>query len=188
MANRTNMWKRLIRHTGLALLVGSLLAACNLGQQAPPEPVEEQLLTPGVIVPQQEEGGVAPEAPTATPLIQVPPTATPTPELLPWEQIQSITVDGTTHRTQEPVTVRVKRGRAVSTMTCSWVLQDTGQTGALGTPTSTQLDENTFEDVYIFTPQQAGTYSVNCTGIATTTSGQRQVSAVGTPFTVEAKG
>jgi len=58
----------------------------------------------------------------------------------------------------------------------------------MGTPTTVQIDENTFEDTYTFTPDAAGTYNVNCTGIATTVSGQRAVSASGTPFAVEAKG
>ncbi len=95
---------------------------------------------------------------------------------------------GTTHRSQEVVTVHVTRGTAVSNPTCSWVLQDTNQTGALGAPTTTPIDADTVDDVYTFTPAAAGTYAVNCTGIAVTASGQRAVNAAGTPFAVDAKG
>ncbi len=177
--------KRLVRHLGM-ILVGSLLllAACNLGPQAPPQPVTQEPLG---------QGGppVSPlDLPTATetPLIQIAATATPLPELMPWETLGPITIEGDKHRTQDPITVRVQYGRSVSTITCSWVLQDTGETKPLETPTTTQIDDNTFNDVYTFTPEKAGTYVVNCTGVALTTGGQRAVSAAGTPFAVEAKG
>ena len=115
-------------------------------------------------------------------------TPTPTPQLLPAEQLGPITVDGTEHRTDEAVTVRVRVGKSVSTVTCSYVLQDTNQTTVLGTPTTTPIDTNVSENVYTFTPAAAGTYAVNCTGIALTVSGQRPVSSAGPLFAVEAKG
>jgi hypothetical protein len=188
MAKKIGIWGRF----GLVVLVAFILAGCTLGQQAPSEPLEQQPLDVGVEPAgdgeQPAEQGGAVVGPTQTPLIEIPPTNTPEPALLPEEQIQTITVEGDTHRTQEAVTVRVKRGKSVANLTCSWVLQDTGQTVALGTPTTNQLDENTFEDVFLFTPEAAGTYAVNCSAVATTMSGQRAVSLAGTPFAVEAKG
>lgn len=179
-----------IRRIGLLLIVSLLLAACNLGEQSGvQEPITQPLETPTTgVVPPLDTGGQPVEGASPTPLIEIPPTNTPVPELLPWETLGPISVDGTEHRAQEPVTIRVKRGRAVSNITCSWVLQDTNQTAPLGTSTATQLDENTFEEVFTFTPETAGTYSINCTGIATTTAGPRAVNATGTPFSVQAKG
>ncbi len=184
----------MVKHTGnrvqmawrlMAMVAVSLLfTACNLGQQAPSEPYE---VTPAQGQPLAPLDTGLP-TPTPTLMIQIPPTNTPVPELLPSEKLGPITIDGTTHRTVEPVTVRVRRGMAVSNVSCVWVLQDTNQSGQLTTPTSTQVDADTFEDVYTFTPQAAGTYSVNCNGVALTLSGQRSVNAVGTPFVVEAKG
>lgn len=187
MAKHNGNRRRDIWRSGLMVALGLLMVSCNLGQQAPSEPAT---LTPQIgVMPPAAGGDLTPAGPTETPLIQVPPTNTPVPELLLSETLGPITVDGTEHRAQEAVTVRVRRGTAVSTVTCSWLLQDTGQTGSLGSPVSTTpIDANTVEEVYTFTPQQAGTYAVNCTGIALTTSGQRAVSAAGTPFAVEAKG
>ena len=185
MMVKKRSWRRRLFQLGFVCLFGGLMAACNLGQTSPSEPIDSQSLslTPAVIP--QDSGQTV----TETPFVIVP-TNTPVPELLPQEEIQFIRLDqpDTQHRTLEPLTIRVRRGRLVSTITCSWVLQDTGQTGALGTPTTEQVDENLNDDVYIFTPQIAGTYSVNCTGIATTSSGQRQVTQVSPTFAVEAKG
>jgi hypothetical protein len=170
------------RYLVALVVVGFLMAGCNLGEPAPVTPSP----TPVLVRPQ--------DLPTSTPLvtptviISIPATNTPLPQLLPAEALGPVKIDGTTHRTLEAVTIRVTRGKSVSTVTCSFVLQDTGQTTPLGTPTSTPIDDNTFEDTYTFTPQAAGTYAVNCTGIALTASGQRAVSAAGTPFAVEAKG
>lgn len=168
-------------HT-LPLIVASIvMSACNLGAQASVEPPTP---TPQLAVPQALQATSTP-----TPLIiDVTPTPSVTPQLLQAEQLGPITVDGTTHRTLEAVQVHVRVGKSVSTVTCSYVLQDTGQTTVLGTPTTTAIDSNVSENVYTFTPQAAGTYAVNCTGIALTVSGQRAVSAAGTPFAVEAKG
>jgi hypothetical protein len=109
-------------------------------------------------------------------------------QLLPAETLGPVTVQGTDHRTTEPVTAKVRRGKSVSNVTCTWSHQDSGRTGQIGAPTTVQIDENTFEDTYTFTPDAAGTYNVSCTGVATTASGQRAVNASGTPFAVEAKG
>jgi hypothetical protein len=169
------------RSMGLALiavLVVGLLAGCNLG--ANPEGVAPSATTPAVFNPQQ----VA----TNTPLIELPLTPTATTAPTAAETLGPITITGTEHRTAEPVTITVQRGKSVGTVTCSWVLQDTNRTGTLATPTITTLNENTFVDTYTFTPDAAGTYVVNCTGIATTAAGQRAVSSNGTPFAVEAKG
>src|SRR5574341_1385680 len=175
----------MILHAVLRTLTGVFLAASTLGQPAPSGPVTT---TPQFVSP-QDLGLTTTPTLTATPLIQSPPTITPSPQLLPSEQLGPILIDGTTHRTQEAITVRVRVGRSVDPITCSWTLQDTGQTTPLGAPISTtSIDANTNEKVFTFTPQAAGTYVVNCTGIATTVNGQRPVSAAGTPFAVEAKG
>ena len=168
----------------LLIAVCGVMTACNLGAQASPEAPTP---TPPLGVGPQDVG--APTA-TVTPLIiNVTPTPSPTPQLLPAEQLGPITVDGTSHRTGADVTVHVRVGKSVSTVTCSYVLQDTGQTTVLGTADSTTpIDADVSENIYTFTPQAAGTYAVNCTGIALTVSGQRAVSATGTPFAVEAKG
>jgi hypothetical protein len=166
------------------MIVGGLLSACNLGAAAPTEPV--LFTTPQFEVDPLDAQGLAP---TATPTLMslIPPTNTPLPQLLPAEQLGPIAIDGTAHRTLEPVTVRVTVGKSVTTVTCTYLLQDTNQSTPLGTPTTKVLDENRSEWMYTFTPQAAGTYQVNCTGIALTVSGQRAVSATGTPFAVEAK-
>ena len=176
---------RTIWHAGALALTSFVLAACTLGQPAPSEPVTT---TPQFVAPQDLGVTITPTL-TPTSLIQSPPTITPSPQLLPAEQLGPILIDGTAHRTQEAITVRVRVGRSVDPITCSWTLQDTGQTTPLGAPVSTtSIDANTNEKVFTFTPQAAGTYVVNCTGIATTVNGQRPVSAAGTPFAVEAKG
>jgi hypothetical protein len=178
MANRMGTRSWLTGRVALALLAGALLAACNLGQTAPSEPTD---LTPGFLLPQDLEV-------TETPIIQLPPTDTPMPELLPSEALGPISIDGTTHRATEAATVRVRSGTAVSNVVCTWAHQDTGQSAQLGTPATNSVDENTNELVYTFTPELAGTYSVSCTGVSLTAEGQRAVSAAGSPFSVEAKG
>jgi hypothetical protein len=178
-------WPRRLFQLGFVCLFGGALVACNLGQQAPSEPFDAQSLslTPATIP--QDSGQTVTETP-----FFIAPTETPVPELLPQEEIRWIRLDDpdSQHRTQEPLTIRVRRGRLVSTVTCSWVLQGAEQTGALGTPTTEEVNADLVDEVYIFTPQIAGTYSVNCTGIATTSSGQRQVTQVSPTFEVAAKG
>lgn len=183
MPKRTLKWTEIAWRVGVAIVVGGLLTACNLGENTPSEPFD---WTPEFVDPQDSMGF----GPTATPtlIFDFPPTETPLPELLRAEQLGPIAIDGTTHRTQEPVTVRVDVGKSVSTVTCMYLHQDTNQSTPLATPTTTVLDEDVSQYVYTFTPQAAGTYQVNCTGIALTISGQRAVSAPGAPFTVEAKG
>jgi hypothetical protein len=183
MTTRNGMWLRPIGY-GAALIVSStLLAACNLGAP-PPNPAPLATTPPLIVTPLD----VAPTEATQDPGVIVPTTPAPTAELLPSEKLGPIAIDGTAHRSTEPVTVKVTRGKSVSNVSCSWANQNSGATDALATPTSTPIDENTFQDTYTFTPDAAGTYSVNCTGVATTLSGQRPVSATGTPFAVEAKG
>ena len=170
----------------LLIIVAVLMAACNLGPQAPSEPFTE---TPPLGPQDAGGGGEVQTGPTETPFIVVPPTNTPEPQLLESEKLGPISVDGTDHRTQEPVTIRVRQGTSVSTVTCSWTHQDTNRQNALGTPASTTpVSEGINEVVYTFTPELAGTYVVSCTGVATTINGQQAVSASGSPFSVEAKG
>jgi hypothetical protein len=179
------------------LAISLILSACNLGREEVPEtvpPVEpipgnDLDVTPSLtpIPPADDGGGGSTDGgEESNPPQSTDPTVTPTP--LPSEILGPIAIEGTDHRTAEPVTVTVTRGKSVSTVTCTWNLQDSGQSGALGTATTEDVDENTFKDTYTFTPDAAGTYQVNCTGVATTQGGQRAVSAQGTPFAVEAKG
>jgi hypothetical protein len=112
----------------LVLITGGLMVACNLGS---PAEQPEVLVQPTTQVPV-----VGPQNTTPVTQVVIPATATNTPELLPAEKLGPIAVDGTEHRTTEPVTVRVTRGKSVGNVTCSWVLQDANRTGTLGTPTS----------------------------------------------------
>ena len=172
------------------LAASALLSSCNLGQQAPPEP----LFTPpadGDLFPQD-----IPQQPAETqpPLVEVPATNTPPgPEaqaqLQPAEQLGPITVQtAADQRVEQPVTVRVTAGTLVSNLSCTAVHQETNRSFPLGTPTQTAIDANTTSNVYTFTPTLAGTYSISCTGVATTAEGQRAVSTVSSVFTAEAKG
>jgi len=172
--------RRIMSQAALLVVFLLLMTACNLGQQAPSEPITNEPAQPQ---------DVPAQGATATPLIQVPPTDTPVPQLLPSEQISAIAIDGTEHRALEQVTIRVRRGTAVSSLTCSWTLQDTGQTAPLGAAaSSTQVDGNTFEDVFRFTPDTGGTFVVRCNGQAATASGVRIVEGSSAPFTVQQKG
>jgi hypothetical protein len=184
MADRKRMRTQTLLLASFVLAAGILLAGCNLGPNAPAEPFD---LTPGELVP-QEEGGDANLQVTLTPMINIPPTDTAVPELLPAEELGPVTLDSGDYRTQEPITIRVQVGTSVTNDTCTWTHQDTNQSGTLGTPTVNTLDDSTVEKVYSFTPELAGTFAITCTGIATTASGQRAVNANGSPFNVEAKG
>jgi hypothetical protein len=174
-------------YAGLVLLFCSMLSSCNLGQAVPSEPYDETT-SQGQDIVQPSDVQPLDTGATATPDIVVPPTVTPVPELLPEETLGPISIEGTTHRTMEAVTVRVRHGKSVSTVICSWVHQDTGTTGALGSPVTSAIDDITLEEAYSFAPEMAGTYAVNCTGVALTAAGQRAVNSAGTPFSVEAKG
>ncbi len=168
----------------LLIIVAILMAACNLGQQIPAEPT-----LPSAGGQTAPEGQLPQADVTPTPLLQVPPTDVPTPQLLPSEQISAIVIDGTDHRALVAITIRVRRGTAVSSTICNWTLQDTGQTGSLGAPaSSTQLDPNIIEDVYSFTPDTGGTFVIRCSGNATTASGVRTVEAASATFLVQQKG
>jgi hypothetical protein len=153
--------------------VVALLTACNLGPAVP-----EGTPTPTLsVLPQAEE--------TATSLV---PEMTNTPlPLGPTETLGPVTIEGTL-RTQTKVTVRVKRGQAVADVSCLRTLQDTGESVVLEKPTTNQLEDGSFEDIFTFTPDKAGIYIVSCTGSAVTATGLRDVDAKSNPFTVEAKG
>lgn len=168
------------------------LSACNLGQNNVPEPVpgaQEAAPVEGVTPAVEDQGATGETVEEAAPEVQLPATNTPTGELLPQETLGPITIDNNAElRTQEPVTVRVQRGTQVSDVTCSWTISG-GATQALGTPTTSQLDDpNLQQDVYTFTPAAEGSYVVSCQGTALTAAGTRSVSATSASFAVEAKG
>jgi len=165
------------------MLTAALVSACNLGNNTVAEPVNPQS------APDDQGGPVVVEEVTPDQEVQLPPTNTPPAELLPNEVLGPITIDDVAElRTQEPVTVRVRRGRSVDDTTCSWTLSDTGATQEFGTPTTNDIDANVQEDVYTFTPAASGTYAVNCQGTANTAAGERQVNASSSSFSIEAKG
>jgi hypothetical protein len=175
-----------------ALLVLVLLAGCEL-----PSGVPEIDVTPGVgtFAPEVEPlaGTEQGEGDPLTPsFATVTPSFTPTPPLEegPEAAFGPITVESEDFRTLETVTVRLRRGSLVTNVTCTYTIHETAANVVLDAPTSQQIDAVTFEDVFTFSPTQAGTYQVSCTGLATTADGLRTVgvSEAGTPFSVEAKG
>ncbi|MBN1428796.1 MAG: hypothetical protein JXB07_10455 [Anaerolineae bacterium] len=184
MPKKMKPWIQVAWLVGMMVFVAGMLSACNLGGAVPAEPLLETQ-DPNIYIPPQDPMGLPPLEETQD--FQVPPTATIPPQLLPTEELGPIMIDGTTHRTQEPVTVRVQAGTAVTTLSCTYLFQDTNLTTALGAATEQVINESKKEYVYTFTPQASGTYQVNCTGIAMTLSGQRAVSSAGMPFSVEAK-
>src|SRR5687768_10130026 len=93
--------------TVLAALLAVLMVGCNLGATGETPLV---VATPTVPLVQPDSLQLA----SPTPNLAVPPTATPTPEPLPAEKLGPITIDGTDHRTTEPVTVKITRGKSVS--------------------------------------------------------------------------
>lgn len=156
-----------------------LMVACNLGLGVPSG--EEATPTVEVLIPAQVE----------TPAV---------------EQTQAVEQqsggDSETAQTFGPVTVtgeftvgstvtiRVKRGEAVSGVQCLTNHQDTGTTAVLDPPTTSgpSLD-GTFDEVFTFDPTQGGTYSASCTGNALTLDqGLLEVEATSSAFTIEAKG
>lgn len=175
----------------LLLAASALLSSCNLGQQAPSEPLTTQP-EDGGLIPQEIPGQAAA---TQTPMIEVPATNTPggvtdaQAGLQAAEQLGPITVEAAAdQRVEQPVTVRVTAGTQVANLSCNAVHQETNRSFPLGTPTQTAIDANSTSNVYTFTPTLAGSYSVNCTGVATTAEGQRAVNAVSSVFSAEAKG
>jgi hypothetical protein len=121
-------------------------------------------------------GSETPGGPTATTAPNVTPSATPV--LEPDQVLGPIAVDGEEFPVGETVTVRVRRGRSVSTVLCVTVRQATNRSVNLGAPnTITPIDEFTFEDVYTFSPEVADTYEVRCSGVASSETGQLRVTA-----------
>jgi len=174
----------------LLLLAVSLLVGCTLPGGVPA--VEGPEVTPVVTevspLSGTEGGAGTPMSPSFETIAPEQPTLTPTLSEGPEVALGPVTVESADFRTLETVTVRLRRGSAVSNITCRYTIQETGGDVVLSTPTSQQIDAATFEDVFTFTPTQAGTYQINCTGLATTAGGVRPVSYAGTPFSVEAKG
>ena len=176
------LWTKLAARGALALVAGALFVACNLGPQA-------DLATPTpTSTPQLFKLDIPTLTATVAAAQSVSPSPTVPPALSPAETLGPISIDGTAHRTQEPVTVRVRYGKSVAKPTCLFILQDTQKNTTLTGGSTTQIDPNVNEDVYTFTPDAAGTYTVACTAVATTASGLRPVDAHSTPFAVEAKG
>ena len=119
--------------------------------------------------------------PSATPVL----SPTPTPPLEPDQILGPISVDSERYSFGEPVTVRVRRGRSVSTVLCIRERTVTNRSDNLGAPTTiTPVDENTFEDVYTFIPEVVGTYVVRCSGVVTTEQGTLRVTADPAEFSV----
>ncbi len=182
MPKTASEWITFAGRATMVLIAGTLMVACNLGPQAPEA---SPTSTPPIVIRQ--------DLPTLTPTLTPPsllitPSPTPPPQLLPNEQLGPVTVDGVTHRTQEPVTVRVRYGSAVAKPNCVYILQDTSKTTPLTGGSTTQISSTTNEDDYTFTPDAAGTYVIACTSVALTSSGQRPVDSKSQPFAVEAKG
>jgi hypothetical protein len=183
MPKTATLWATLAARGLFTFVAGAMLVACNLGPQA-------DVATP---TPTATPQIIKQDIPTLTPTVlslalSVSPSPTVPPVLSPAETLGPITVDGTAHRTQEPVTVRVRYGKSVAKPTCLFILQDTNKNTTLTGGSTTQIDPNVNEDVYTFTPDAAGTYIVACTAVATTASGLRPVDGHSTPFAVEAKG
>ena len=151
-----------------------LLVACELGGGVSGD------VTPTV------EVLIPAELPTSTPG-GAPPTVTPGEPGLS-ETLGPVTVTGD-FIVQTPVSIRVKRGEAVSSVNCLYVHQESGDTVVLDPSTTSgpSLD-GTFEEMFTFTPNQGGTYGVSCTGVALTLDGLREVTTQSSSFTIEAKG
>jgi hypothetical protein len=167
------MVKKIMRWLPLTVF---LLAACNLGQGVPGG--EEATPTVDLIIPAEvpTEEGVPPA------------TAEPSTDPAVAESIGPVTVTGE-FTVGETVSIRVKRGEAVSSVNCLTVHQETDDTVVLDPPsTSGPSLDGTFDEAFTFDPPQAGTYSVSCTGVALTIDGLLEVEADSSPFTIEAKG
>lgn len=181
---------------GLALLTVGLLAGCTLGPGVPSidDTPAEVTFAPEV---ESLDGGEQGTGDTPAPSFA---TVTPAPQDTITPQLEGgteaafgpIAVDDSSDglRTLETATIRLRRGSAVSNVTCRYIIQETATEAQLDPPTTTQIDATTYEDVFTFSPTQAGTYQVNCTGLATTEDGLRTVgvNAVGSLFSVDAKG
>ncbi len=196
MLNTKTIW--CIGLLSIALL---LLSACNLGgTNAPPEPLEGGTATPTLVIDtgatlepavplEDTSGDSAVVVLTNTPIVLLDATVTPNPAALPAETLGPISMDGIEHHNKEPVTVRVRYGKSVSQINCSWALQGSASSNVLSNPASTQIDDNTFENVYIFTPDVDGTYVVSCSAAVTRANGNVEgINDIGDPFEVKSKG
>lgn len=88
------------------------------------------------------------------------------------------------------VSIRVKRGSAVSGVQCLVNQQGSDTPEVLDPPTTSgpSLD-GSFDEVFSYTPEQGGTFSASCTGNALTLDqGLLEVEANSNAFTIEAKG
>jgi hypothetical protein len=156
-----------------------LMVACNLGQGVPTG--DDPTLTPDVLIPA--------ELPTNTPG-GPPPTVTPSsvdPAVAQSIGPVAVTGDFTVGST---VSIRLKRGEAVSGVNCMSVHQETSGTTVLSTPTTSgpSLD-GTYDETFTFVPEQGGTYNISCTGNALTLDqGLLEVEASSSSFSIEAKG
>lgn len=152
-----------------------LLVACNLGQGVPTDvtPTVEQII-PQQVTATPPETAVTPTTPSSDPGL----AATMGPV--------TVTGDFTVGST---VSVLVRRGDAVSSVNCLTVHQESNGTVVLDPPITTgpSLD-GTFSEGFSYEPDQAGTYSVSCTGVALTVDGLQEVEAQSSPFSIEAKG
>ncbi|NDJ55159.1 MAG: hypothetical protein GYB68_18975 [Chloroflexi bacterium] len=196
---RSMRFQRFAANAALLMLALLVLAACNLGQRAPAEPidgVDTEALGDGsnpTVEVQPDPVEQDPGVPTSTPIVPEDPnagTGEDTQPTTPNEQIQSVTLEGTDFRTQEPITVRVVYGVSVVNLSCTWLNQITAENGVLSTPDSTSsVDVSTTEALFSFTPQSAGTYRVTCEGDVLTIDGTTTRVSGESPFvTVEAKG
>lgn len=154
-----------------------LLAACNLGQGVPAagDITPTVPIIPAEVPEEEEEDALPPAEESSTdPAVA--------------ESMGPVTVTGE-FTVGETVSIRVKRGEAVSSVNCLTVHQETDDTVVLDPPTTSgpSLD-GTYDEAFTFDPPQAGTYSVSCTGVALTIDGLVEVEADSSPFTIEAKG
>jgi len=181
---------------GVAMLLVGVLTGCTLGEGIPS--AEGGQLTP-IMTEVSPLSGPDLGAGTTTPgpsFATLPPSPMPAPTITPTlgegaeAAFGPIVVESANFRTLETVTARLNRGSAVSNVTCTYTIHETATNVVLDPPTSRQVNATTYEDVFTFTPTQAGTYQVSCTGLATTSGGLRTVgvSEAGTPFAIEAKG
>lgn len=169
------------------LVVAFLLTACELGGGVPanqtPVPTEVPLIP--AQLPTATPGGLPPanlDGETNTTGQQGLQSSAAGETFGPVSVSGDFTVD-------TPVTVRVTRGDAVTSVNCLYVHQESGQSVVMDPPATTGPGlDGTFTETFTFTPTQGGTYSVDCTGVAITPEGLRDSEASATPFTVEVKG
>jgi hypothetical protein len=153
-----------------------LMVACNLGLGTPGDP--EATPTVEVLIPQVE-----------TPVVEETQAVEQSGDPQVAQTFGPVTVTGE-FTVGSTVSIRVKRGDAVSGVQCLINHQESSGTTVLDppTPSGPGLD-GTFDEVFTFEPDQGGTYSASCTGNALTLDqGLLEVEANSSAFTVEAKG